>query len=110
MRNKRRSNIMDWKSTFMGIIVLLATLFYLVFKDDVNFYVFATGLIISVLLILSPDTLINKIEMIVSNIFKNNSNTYYDNDVYYRKKETDAENNTEDNNEDYNINNKNQLP
>lgn len=58
-----------WKSTLTGIIVLLVTLLYMLIAEPINFYVFATGLIFGVLLLFSPDTLINKIELILGKIF-----------------------------------------
>jgi hypothetical protein len=67
-----------WKSTITGIIILLASLAYmfvtLVFRQPINFYVFISGLLCGILLLFSPDTLINKIETIIGKFFDNNQN------------------------------------
>jgi hypothetical protein len=73
---KRKNIKKGWKSTLTGVIILLASLAYmfvtLVFQQPINFYVFISGLLCGILLLFSPDTLINKIESIIGKFFGNN--------------------------------------
>jgi uncharacterized membrane protein len=66
-----------WKSTLTGVIILLASLAYmfvtLMFQQPINFYVFISGLVCGILMLFSPDTLINKIEIILGKFFNNNN-------------------------------------
>lgn len=75
----KKNNIKKgWKSTLTGVIILLASLAYmfvtLMFQQPINFYVFISGLVCGILLLFSPDTLINKIEMILGKFFNSNHN------------------------------------
>lgn len=73
---KRKNIKKGWKSTLTGVIILLASLAYmfvtLVFQQPINFYVFISGLLCGILLLFSPDMLINKIESIIGKFFGNN--------------------------------------
>jgi len=55
-----------WKSTITGFIIILASIVYLLDAETVNFYAFGTALVVGVLLLFSPDTLINSIEKFFS--------------------------------------------
>ncbi len=56
-----------WKSTITGIIVLLVALVYMLFAETLNFYAFGSAMVVGVLLLFSPDTLIN----LIGDFFKN---------------------------------------
>jgi hypothetical protein len=69
---RKRNNVTKgWKSTLTGLVIIAVSLAYMIIAETLNFYAFGTAIIIGVLLLFSPDTLINTIE----NFFKNkNSN------------------------------------
>lgn len=56
-----------WKSTITGIVVLLVALVYMLFAETLNFYAFGSAMVVGVLLLFSPDTLIN----LIGDFFKN---------------------------------------
>lgn len=62
-----------WKSTITGVVILIAALVYMLLVQPVDYYIFCTALIVGVLLLFSPDTLINKIELFLG--FNNNNKT-----------------------------------
>lgn len=64
----RKKNITSgWKSTLTGVIILVVALVYMLIAETLNFYAFGSAMVVGVLLLFSPDTLINTIE----NFFKN---------------------------------------
>jgi len=72
---RRKNNITTgWKSTLTGIIILVVALSYMLMAETLNFYAFGTAIIIGVLLLFSPDTLINTIENFFKNKDSNNLN------------------------------------
>jgi len=56
-----------WKSTITGIIILLVALVYMLLAETLNFYAFGSAMVVGVLLLFSPDTLIN----LIGDFFKN---------------------------------------
>ncbi len=72
---RKKNNITTgWKSTLTGIIILVVALSYMLMAETLNFYAFGTAIIIGVLLLFSPDTLINTIENFFKNKDSNNLN------------------------------------
>lgn len=64
----RKKNITSgWKSTLTGVVILVVALVYMLIAETLNFYAFGSAMVVGVLLLFSPDTLINTIE----NFFKN---------------------------------------
>lgn len=51
-----------WRTTLVGVIILLSTLGYILISQSVDYWVFATGLVFGILLLFSPDTLLQKIK------------------------------------------------
>lgn len=56
-----------WKSTITGIVVLLVALVYMLLAETINFSAFGSAMVVGVLLLFSPDTLIN----LIGDFFKN---------------------------------------
>ncbi len=74
---RKKNNITTgWKSTLTGMVILVVALVYMLMAETLNFYAFGTAIIIGVLLLFSPDTLINTIE----NFFKNKDSNNLNND------------------------------
>lgn len=72
---RKKNNITTgWKSTLTGMVILVVALAYMLMAETLNFYAFGTAIIIGVLLLFSPDTLINTIENFFKNKDSNNLN------------------------------------
>lgn len=65
-----KSRLKDWKTTTLGIILVLASLAYLYFVENTDKLIFFGILASGILLLFSPDTYINSIKNLLVKLTK----------------------------------------
>ena len=65
-----KSRLTAWKTTVLGITLVLASLAYLYFVEDTDKLIFFGILISGILLLFSPDTYINSIKNLLVKLTK----------------------------------------
>jgi len=65
-----KSRLTSWKTTVLGIILVLASLAYLYFVENTDRLIFFGMLISGILLLFSPDTYINSVKNLLVKLTK----------------------------------------
>lgn len=65
-----KNRLKSWKTTVIGLLLILASLAYLYFIDKVDKMIFFGMLLSGILLLFSPDTYINSIKSLVTKVTK----------------------------------------
>lgn len=58
-------NLTDWKTTFIGFILIGVSFIYLFIKDDIELTIFVMLLLIGIALLFAPDSLINGLKRFI---------------------------------------------
>ena len=79
MRIKRR--LKSWKTTILGIILILSSLSYLYLVESTDKIIFFGVLASGILLLFSPDTYINSIEYLIVKLVKKVEKTNIEDEI-----------------------------
>lgn len=76
-----KSRLTNWKTTVLGIILVLASLAYLYFVEKTDKIIFFGMLISGILLLFSPDTYINSVKNLFVNLTKKAEETKIEDEI-----------------------------
>lgn len=65
-----KNRLTAWKTTVLGILLVMASLAYLYFIEDTDKLIFFGMLISGILLLFSPDTYVNSVQNLLSKLTK----------------------------------------